>query len=133
MSGKLDKEKEGLLMVFRNSLLLFGALLLQGMSTIVFAQDNSNDVWQSANGSFQVSYESQLKPIVINQMHSWTLHVTNAQGQAVTNADITVKGGMPAHNHGLATAPSIVEVGGGDYLLQGLRFHMMGYWEMVLL
>lgn len=86
----------------------------------------------SENGMFTVRYESQLTPIVINQMHSWTLYVNDADGQPVTGATIAVTGGMPAHNHGLATAPSVTEQGGGAYQLQGLRFHMMGYWEVTL-
>jgi hypothetical protein len=90
------------------------------------------DVFQSENGHFAVSYESQLEPIAINQIHSWTLHITNNDGQAVNNAVVTIVGGMPEHNHGLATEPTIEAIGNGSYLLQGLRFHMMGYWELEL-
>ena len=87
---------------------------------------------ESEKGFFRLSYESQLNPIVINQMHSWILHVDNADGKAVNDAEISVGGGMPQHNHGLATAPSIMAIGNGNYQLQGLRFHMMGHWELEL-
>lgn len=97
----------------------------------VLAQTGS-DTFQSENNNFQVSYESQLEPISINRIHSWVLHVTDADGDAVEDAKITIVGGMPEHNHGLATEPTIEATGDGDYLLQGLRFHMMGYWELVL-
>jgi hypothetical protein len=90
------------------------------------------DSYSSRNGRFKVSYQSQLNPVVINQIHAWQLHVTDADGRPVTGADIAVKGGMPAHNHGLATSPAIEPGDNGDYLLQGLRFHMMGYWELTL-
>ena len=90
------------------------------------------DSYSSRNGRFKVSYQSQLNPVVINQIHAWQLHVTDADGRPVTGADIAVKGGMPAHNHGLATSPAIEPGDNGDYLLQGLRFHMMGYWELNL-
>ena len=98
-------------------------LLLQTNPAVVAAQQNGENVWLSEDELFQVSYESQLNPIIINQ---------NAEGNAVSDAVITVKGGMPEHNHGLATAPSIEASGDGNYLLQGLRFHMMGYWELEL-
>ena len=64
-------------------------------------------------------------------MHSWVLHVESASGEPVTGAAIEVEGGMPAHDHGLPTRPRVTrEIGGGDYQLDGVRFHMGGYWEM---
>jgi hypothetical protein len=66
-------------------------------------------------------------------MHSWILHIETADGEPVTGADIEVSGGMPAHNHGLPTSPRVTEeLGDGDYRLDGLRFHMGGYWEVVV-
>ena len=66
-------------------------------------------------------------------MHSWVLHVETDQGAPVEGAEIEVDGGMPAHDHGLPTKPRVTEeLGGGDYRLDGVRFHMSGYWEMVI-
>ncbi len=108
------------------------ALLFQMLAFNVVAQEEGASVLESEKGFFRLSYESQLKPIVINQMHSWILHIDNAKGEAVNDAVITVGGGMPQHNHGLATAPSIMAMDNGNYQLQGLRFHMMGHWELEL-
>ena len=69
----------------------------------------------------------------INQMHSWILHIVDESGQAVEGARVEVDGGMPEHDHGLPTQPrGTEELGGGDYKLEGLRFHMSGYWEIVV-
>ena len=69
----------------------------------------------------------------INQMHSWILHITDESGVAVEGAQVDVDGGMPKHDHGLPTKPRVTaELGGGDYKLDGLRFHMNGYWEIVV-
>jgi len=69
----------------------------------------------------------------INEMHSWILHVETENGEPVEGATIEVDGGMPEHDHGLPTKPRITkELGGGDYRLDGLRFHMRGYWEIVI-
>ena len=92
----------------------------------------AGDVFTSEKGRFRVSYQSQLDPIAINRMHSWTLMVADSGGEPVTGANIAIKGGMPQHTHGLATQPTIESSGEGTYLLQGLRFHMMGYWELEL-
>ncbi|MDA0707026.1 MAG: FixH family protein [Proteobacteria bacterium] len=90
--------------------------------------------WVSQRGLFVVSYASELEPIQINTLHAWQLHLENAAGDAVLGAVIEVSGGMPVHNHGLPTQPRVTtELGGGDYRLDGLRFHMAGPWEITLI
>jgi len=85
----------------------------------------------SEQGLYQVSISSQLDPIAINQIHNWMLHVETADGQPVENAEITVDGGMPQHDHGLPTAPQVTQdLGNGDYLVEGLKFQMNGWWEI---
>ncbi|MFQ5981955.1 MAG: FixH family protein [Woeseiaceae bacterium] len=87
----------------------------------------------SQSGLFHVSYQSKLDPIVINRIHSWVLHVETVDGHPVADADIVVEGGMPAHDHGLPTRPRMTQsLGDGDYLIEGMRFHMNGYWEIAI-
>jgi hypothetical protein len=82
---------------------------------------------------FHVSVSSNLDPLVLNEIHSWTVHVETPDGQAVEGAQISVDGGMPDHNHGFPTTPSITEeLGGGNYLLDGVKFSMAGWWELKL-
>ena len=89
--------------------------------------------WASRNGEFLLSYESELDPLVINRIHSWTLAVTDASGNPVEGATISVDGGMPVHDHGLPTQPRVTrELEAGRYLLEGVRFHMAGAWEVVV-
>ena len=90
------------------------------------------ETWESERGIFAVSYASSLDPIEINKMHSWTLSLTR-DGAPVEGAKLVVTGGMPTHNHGLPTRPRVTaELGEGRYLLEGLRFHMGGYWEVTI-
>jgi hypothetical protein len=87
----------------------------------------------SDEGLFHVSISSNLEPLGLNEMHSWTIHVETADGQSVENAQIAADGGMPEHNHGFPTAPEVTEdLGGGDYLLEGVKFSMAGWWELKL-
>lgn len=89
------------------------------------------EYWLSRSGYFRVSYVSRLEPIVINRIHEWVLHVETAAGDVVENAQISIDGGMPAHDHGLPTEPFVSRyLGNGDYLVEGLRFHMQGKWEL---
>ena len=83
-------------------------------------------------GAFQVRYTSELEPLAINELHSWTIHVERPDGQPVTGATVTIDGGMPAHNHGLPTTPQVTEVGGGDYRVDGVKFQMPGQWTMTV-
>ncbi len=86
--------------------------------------------WVSERGIYQLSFDSSLDPIEINQMHSWVLYVS-MNGDPVKGARISVSGGMPAHDHGLPTRPRITEeLDEGAYRLEGMRFHMSGDWEV---
>lgn len=81
----------------------------------------------------RVSYSTPAGPPEINRIHSWILHVESAQGVPIENAKIDVTGGMPEHDHGLPTRPKVTEeLGDGDYRLDGIRFHMRGYWEITV-
>ena len=85
----------------------------------------------SDQGLFEVTYSSSVTPIPINQIQTWTLHVETSDGQPVEQAEITVDGGMPQHGHGLPTQPQVTEnLGEGNYLVEGLKFQMMGWWEV---
>jgi hypothetical protein len=82
-------------------------------------------------GTYQVSITSNLDPVDINQIHSWTLYVETREGQPVENAKIAVDGGMPQHDHGFPTSPQVTrELGDGEYLVEGVKFNMAGWWEM---
>jgi hypothetical protein len=83
----------------------------------------------SNQGLYRVSYAPNRSPLTFNQIHSWTIHVATPDGQPVTDATITVDGGMPQHGHGLPSQPQVTRhLGGGDYLAEGMKFQMGGWW-----
>jgi hypothetical protein len=83
----------------------------------------------SNQGVYQVSYAPNRPPIAINQIHTWTIHVATPDGKPVTDAAITVDGDMPQHGHGLPTQPQVTKnLGNGDYLVEGMKFQMGGWW-----
>ncbi len=44
---------------------------------------------------------------------------------------LAVSGGMPQHQHGFVTEPRVTEaLGAGDFLVEGVKFHMSGDWTM---
>jgi hypothetical protein len=91
------------------------------------------DATISETGRLRVSYISELTPIGINTMHSWRLHVEEVAGGVVEKAEISVSGGMSEHDHGLPTIPLMTDyLGNGDYLLEGMKFHMNGRWTVTV-
>lgn len=86
---------------------------------------------QSQPPGLTVHLNSLQSPLPLNQMHQWEIHIEDDQGNPVEMAEIIVTGGMPEHDHGLATAPRVTRsIGEGKYLLEGLRFHMPGLWKL---
>ncbi len=80
---------------------------------------------------FRVAFDGDGMLPPVNVMHSWVLTVTAPDGTAVEGAEITVDGGMPAHGHGLPTAPRVTEeLGDGRYRVEGVKFNMPGHWQV---
>jgi hypothetical protein len=109
------------------------SLLLYLAPALALVAENDDSTCVTRSGVYRVSYTSDLDPVAINRIHDWVLHVETAQGEPVAGAEITVGGGMPAHDHGLPTSPrQTEELGNGDYFVEGMRFHMNGRWEIVV-
>ena len=86
---------------------------------------------QTAKGTYRVAIEPEVAPIRQNDVQSLMLTVTTADGAPVDDALITIDGGMPAHNHGLPTAPkATASLGDGRYRIEGVKFSMGGHWEL---
>ncbi len=83
----------------------------------------------SAAGLYRATIVPQGGSIPQGKLQSWTLHLENAAGAPVDSASVAVDGGMPQHGHGLPTRPQVTEyLGNGDYRVEGLKFHMPGWW-----
>ncbi len=109
-------------------LLVPGAFAADGLPSADPADGRLTDL-----GRYRVAYASTLQPLAINRMHAWVIHVANADGRPIEEAELTLSGGMPAHDHGLPSAPRMTtRLGGGNYLVEGVKFHMAGAWEVVV-
>jgi hypothetical protein len=106
-------------------------MMMTQMNSEVPANLDYSITRQSEKGLFNVSYTASTGTIPVNQLHQWTLHVETSDGQPVENATITVDGDMPQHGHGLPTQPRVTKnLGNGDYLVDGMKFQMGGWWVM---
>src|SRR3954454_8351507 len=88
----------------------------------------------SKTGRYRVSLSARTTPIPVNEWHEWVVHVARADGAAPQLRDLALDGGMPAHGHGLPTAPVVTRSSSpGDFVVRGMRFNMCGRWELRVL
>ncbi len=72
-------------------------------------------------------------PLKLRDLLTIPILVTDAEGKPVEGVRISIDGGMPEHGHGLPTRPRMGRaLGQGVYELEGLRFSMDGWWELIL-
>ena len=128
--GKIKKRRDS----FALTLAIFIITLpYVGVAEISVTKSLPKEKFLGTSETFAVVARPTLKPIRINQIHSWEIIVKTKTGQLVKNASIDVTGGMPLHDHGLPTAPRVtLESPPGHYLVKGVKFHMRGYWEIEL-
>lgn len=116
----------GLILIFT----IFMGVMTASVNSIPSDLDTST-TRSSDKGLFNVSYTISSDTVPVNQMHQWTLHVKTADGEPVENATITVDGDMPQHGHGLPARPRVTKyLSNGDYLVEGMKFQMAGWWLM---
>lgn len=71
--------------------------------------------------------------VPVQEIHSWHVKIATTSGQPVTKALVYMNGGMPEHAHGLPTRPAVTrEVAEGTYLIEGVKFSMTGWWEILI-
>ena len=118
-------------MKYLTALILF-LLLLGCQSTMSHSSDelDTNLTQTSANKRYQGTLSTLLEPLQINQIHDWQLEIKTIEGEPLVGAIVTLSGGMPEHQHGFPTAPTVTEVGDGRYLTSGVKFQMSGNWQM---
>lgn len=111
--------------------ILFALSLLLALGSASAADVLLPDLSGVTDKGFTIEIYSELSPLSINTMHSWHIRVLDRDEQILELEELNVFGGMPEHDHGLPTQPQVTRrLDNGDYLLEGVRFHMQGHWEL---
>lgn len=111
--------------------IVFVSLLLTIFSVAQAVEKSPVLTGSTAEGT-RIEIYSELNPLAINQIHTWHIRILDAQGMHL-QAQMSISGGMPEHDHGMPTAPQITsQLENGDYRLEGMRFHMPGLWQLLI-
>ncbi|MFT7472435.1 MAG: hypothetical protein ACI8XU_002333 [Kiritimatiellia bacterium] len=111
--------------------ILFALSLLLTLCSVNAADVRLPDLSGVTDKGFKIEIYSELSPLSINTIHSWHIRVLDRDDEILELEELNVYGGMPEHDHGLPTQPEItMQLDNGDYLLEGVRFHMQGHWEL---
>jgi len=84
-------------------------------------------------GSFKVTFIPKPDPIPYNKHFTMEIKVEGAKDPKIS-AKIVLKvdAGMPTHQHGMNTEAKVKKVSDNKFEVEGLLFHMRGYWELTV-
>ena len=88
----------------------------------------------SADNTYVVRYRTEPNPIPLNaefNLHIW-VSADEAGGPVAGEFSLAVDARMPQHRHGMNRRPKLTAMGKGEFLAEGLLFHMPGKWELYL-
>jgi len=86
----------------------------------------------TSNGHYVVEVVPEPNPIPFQELFELTVRVWQSDRRAEPAESVAldqVRARMPAHDHGMKTAPEIREQKPGEFVVEGMRFHMRGSGE----
>ena len=109
------------------------AMTMQQKMAMIPSDKDYSRTRLSEDKKYLISISSLVEPIPINQIHQWEIYIETSMGLPVEDAKVSISGGMPMHKHGLPTAPRVTKnLGEAKYLLEGVKFNMTGWWELII-
>lgn len=86
----------------------------------------------SDGGSFYMMYSADPDPIPFNEPFQLVamVHSGADHSEMYTDFTLTVNATMPAHGHGMNTVPTVTVDPSGMATVDGMLFHMRGWWQM---
>jgi len=87
----------------------------------------------SDGGHYRIRARPAAMPLKLNRVHDWIIGIERLEGWSEIPTAIRFDGGMPSHGHGFVTRPRVTKnLGGGEFLVEGVKFHMPGEWVLVI-
>ena len=90
--------------------------------------DNQSQI-MSKSHHYSVTFSPPTTDIPLNQYFDMVVYITGSTQQVLTYPlDLEVDAGMKAHHHGMNVSPKIINLGRGQFKVDGMLFHMPGDW-----
>jgi len=86
----------------------------------------------SNDGGYWVAYVPPAGGVPLNEGFSLGVQVFDAETRSrlVDGIDVVVDARMPAHGHGMNSAPEVKRAPDGSFAAGGMLLHMTGHWEL---
>ena len=84
----------------------------------------------SADGRWLVSWKFDADLPPLRDPFGIDVRVRPAKGGAAFVGTLRPDAAMPQHGHGMNVAPTVKRTGEGTFRVEGMLFHMPGYWEL---
>lgn len=85
----------------------------------------------STAGRYRLAIRPAHPPPRLGQLHEWIVRVERTDPRRPNPSQVFFDGGMPTHGHGFVTKPRVTRaLGEGEFLVEGVKFHMAGPWEI---
>ncbi|MFP6683450.1 MAG: hypothetical protein VB934_02005 [Polyangiaceae bacterium] len=87
----------------------------------------------TSTGRYRVAVRPARDDVVLGEIHEWIAQVERSDGSTPSTLYLDLDGGMPSHGHGFVTDPRVTrDLGDGSFLVEGVKFHMAGAWELYI-
>ncbi len=88
---------------------------------------------RSAEGHYRLTLRPRDGEVPMGRLHAWVVTTETAEGERFAPIRLAFDGGMPQHGHGFPTQPRVTRaLAPGEYLVEGVKFHMSGEWTLRL-
>lgn len=106
-------------------------------TTSACATDTRKDVYaaglaKQTAGALSVKLMESTPAPPAKQSNALTFQVTDAAGNPVDGATLSVTPFMPDHGHGSSVKPSVTPKGGGTYAVANVYLPMPGLWRLTV-
>jgi hypothetical protein len=85
---------------------------------------------RSTDGAWDVAWKFDGGKPPLRDPFGMDVRVTAVAGGAPFEGTLRADAAMPQHGHGMNVAPTMKQVAPGAYRVDGMLFHMPGYWEL---
>ncbi len=108
------------------------ALLIAGLvSTAIATEFPLQSTTEAGRYHVELMPENGQAPIA--EIHNWKVRLTTSEDEAFVPTRLGLAGGMPAHGHGMQTEARVTQqLEDGTFLIEGIKFHMGGEWELIV-